>query len=157
MNMRARLMRLEADAAGRGGAGDGQTQAPERELSDEEEADSVGQYLWWSRGPRFLSRSPDTSGRFAEWDRAATETRAEGHTEYRIGLRPLAMTIWLEWKPNILKHRRTHGRWIYTDPPTRLASLPPEQYSQLPPEEMMELLREANQRRGYWSKLGPAP
>jgi hypothetical protein len=63
------------------------------------------------------------------------------------------MEVWLDWKPDILRHRRTHGVWVPTGEPVRFETLTPEELDQLPIEERIAVLRE--HRPGYWSKLGP--
>jgi hypothetical protein len=132
--------------------------ALEKERTDEEEADALGAGLLWIQDERqadnYQSDSPfDTALR--NWHAAAAVARREGHTQYHIGLRAVAMAVWLLFKPDILEDRRTYGYWIWDEPPTRVDTMPPEDFRQLNPELQGRLVREACQRRGHWSKAKP--
>jgi len=136
-------------------------EAPEVERTDEEWADSIGDFLWWPKGADmdYPPRSPDSfprDGPLRAWYEAAELARQEGHRDYHIGLRPYAMAVWLDWKPEYLqacrKHRdwvRVHGEWIWDTPP-RFNGMTLDEFKQLPPEEMAAVLRD--QGSGHWSK-----
>jgi hypothetical protein len=74
-----------------------------------------------------------------------------GHTT--LAFAPLALAVWLELKPEVLKHRQTHGVWIPTGKPVGADTLTTEEFEQLPLDERVAVLRE--HRPGYWSKQGP--
>jgi hypothetical protein len=113
----------------------------EKVLSDDEEADNTGKFLWAGGTGGCHSRYPSsntktdlhTCDEYCEWGKAAEAARAAGHTEYHVGLRPIAMAIWLRWKPGVLEHRRTHGEWIYDEPPTRLETMTSDERGALSP------------------------
>jgi hypothetical protein len=115
MTLRNRLRRREWTADNRGF----QTavESPARELPDGEEAGVTGENLWltpdWERRSRCLARNPlmaDKAVAYRNWDLASKASRTAGHSVYHAGLRPQAMAVWLTKKPEILEHRRTHGR-----------------------------------------------
>jgi hypothetical protein len=153
-NLRSRLGRLERVLGDRGVH---ESIALAEPLSDDEEADRIGEFLWFGfaivkRHKRPRPGSPSRSPAQRAWDEAAEEAWAYGHREYHVGLRPFAVAVWLEMKPDVLKHRQTHGVWISTGDPVRADTLTPEEFSRLPVEERIAVLRE--HRPGYWSKHG---
>jgi hypothetical protein len=156
MSLSSRVGSLEREVAARGaGLEDPWADDDDRERTDEEEADSVGEYLWLCRRAEDASTFSDPHGYYAAWDAAVAEARARGHAEYHAGLRPFAMPIWLDMKPDILRHRRTHGHWVETGPEPRLFAMSAEEWRGLQYSELLRLYLEAIQRPGYWSRLGP--
>ena len=168
MNLRGRIGSLEREVAARGDDPDDAAD-DDLERTDEEEADRVGDHHFAGTAAdldRHADQSPEWREQFLcphdpllrEWYAAVAEARDQGHAAYHVGMRPLAMRLWLDMKSSILEHRRTHGRWVWLDPPTRLETMlemEPDKYRTLPPQEMVNLYMEMNRRRGYWSKLGP--
>jgi hypothetical protein len=129
-------------------------------LTDEEEADRTGQFLWAGfeidkRYAQRWGRSPSPSAPMRAWEAAAEAAWAAGHREYHTRLRGSAMAVWLELKPEVLKHRQTHGVWIPTGKPVRADTLTTEEFDQLPLEKRIAVLRE--HRPGSWSMHGPPP
>jgi hypothetical protein len=153
MTFAKRLKNLE-QALGRVKALTAPPDHPEQERSDEEEADLLGDFLWnlpaYDRPHYDQASVPETV--LGNWHLAATEARRQGHTAYHVGLRPWALPVWLRWKKDLLEMRRTHGEWIWDDPPTRLDALSPEDFKLLDVDEKITLLRQANKRQGHWSK-----
>jgi hypothetical protein len=138
VNIKQRLEKLEAKL-GRVAP----TNMPERTLTDEEEADQMGAFLWFAvdsgkGAPNSILRA---------WHEAAESARQQGHTEYHVGLRPQAMAYWLHVKPEMLRHRRTHGVWVWDEPPLDMTV---EEFAQLPVAEKVAVLRQPG--RGHWSK-----
>jgi hypothetical protein len=155
MRIRSRLLRLERTVRDR---------APdpvvpdEPILTDEEEAERTGKFLWCGfaidrRFPRPW-RPPPCNPLLGAWHKAAEAAWSAGHREYQTGMRDVSMAVWLDWKPDIVRHRRTHGVWVPTGEPVRAEILTPDEFDHLPIEERIAVLRE--HRGGYWSKLGPA-
>jgi hypothetical protein len=60
------------------------------------------------------------------------------------------MTVWLEWRPDILEQRRTRGVWISTGE----SMITPEEFDRPLLSERIAVLRE--HRPGYRSTLVPA-
>jgi hypothetical protein len=154
-NLRTRLGRLERVP---GDPGVHESIVPAGPLSDDEEADRIGEFLWFGiaidkRHQRLRPGSPSRSPAQRAWDEAAEEAWAAGHREYHVSIRPYAMAVWLEWKSDILKHRQSHGVWIPTGESVQADTLTPEEFDMLPVEERIAVLRE--HRPGYWSKHGP--
>ena len=128
----------------------------EIELTDEEWADWMGDFLWWPKGADldrwpgyFASTATHCDGPLGAWQEATLSAWREGHTDYHVGLRPYALAVWLQWKPSLLKHGRTHGDWIWDVPP-RINSVSSVDFERLPTEEQCDLLREPG--KGHWSK-----
>jgi hypothetical protein len=146
MNIKQRLQRLEAKLCRQE-----RTDVPVIERTDEEEADDFGTTLWLAKdvGKHCWSDSP-VGAALRAWHQAAQLARHEGHTDYHTALRPAAMACWLAIKPKIREHQRSHGQWIWDDPPRRLDTMTMEEFEQLPTEQKVAALRE--QRRGHWSK-----
>ena len=156
MRIHSRLIRLERVARERTAPGPDHLVAP---LTDDEEADRTGGFLWlttdWDGHNRLLARNPrtaDNATAFRAWDLAAKEARAAGHTAYYAGLRTQAMAIWLAMKPGLLEHVRTYGVWVPIGDPVRADKLTLEEFERLPLAERVAVLRE--HRPGYSSKLG---
>jgi hypothetical protein len=154
-NLRGRLVRLERVF---GDSGVSRSIVSAVRLSDEEEADRSGEFLWAGfaidkqyRQP--CGRSSSLSATRRAWDEAAEAAWAGGHRDYHVGLRPFAMAVCLESKPYLLKHRQTHDVWIHTGEPVRADALTAEEFERLPLDERIAVLRE--HRPGYWSKHGP--
>jgi hypothetical protein len=156
MRIRNRLIRLERISC--------LYEAPEASmdldppLSDEEEADRTGEFLWAGFDldkrypPRWgLLQSPSAAQR--AWHEVAEAAWAADIREYHVGLRPFALAVWLELKPFVLQHRQTHGTWISTGKRASADTLTPEEFDRLPLAERVAVLRE--HRPGYWSKHGP--
>jgi hypothetical protein len=157
MRLRSRLLRLERTVRDRAPV---PVVPDEPTLSDEEKVDRTDKFLWSGfdidkryprpRGPM----PPPYDPLLRAWHDASEAAWQAGHREYHAGLRPFAMAVWLDWKPGILSHRRTHSVWMPTGEPVRFETLTPEELDQLPVNERIAVLRE--HRTGYWSKLGPA-
>jgi hypothetical protein len=155
MRIRNRLARLERIFLDEAPVAEEYSETPR---SDEEEADRTGEFLWVGfaidkRYPSRWGRSPSNTAAQRAWDEAAEAAWVAGHREYHVGLRPFAMAVWLELKPEVLKHRQTHAVWIPTGDPVRAETLTMEEFERLPLEERVAVLRE--HRPGYWSKHGP--
>jgi hypothetical protein len=156
MRLRHRLVRLERTIRGTVPAPDA---APEEPRTDEEEADRVGEFLWaglaldkqypprWGTGRALSGTEP-----LRAWRDAAEAAWAAGHRQYHTGLRPVALGVWHEWKPSVLKHRQTLGEWISTGAPVRAETITMEEFQALPLDERVAILRQ--HRPGYWSKIG---
>ena len=140
------------------------SEAPEIELTDEERADKVGEFLWLQKAiskeypPRYPSSVPPAppGDPMHAWNEAAELAWQQGHRDYHSGLRSYAMPIWLKWKPDILKaeraHRdwvRVHGEWVWDVAP-RLQGITKEEFRQLPLGEQIAALRD--QGSGHWAK-----
>jgi hypothetical protein len=159
MRIHSRLIRLERVARERAAPRPDHLVAP---LTDEEEADRTGEFLWltadWDGHSRLLARDPRTADKaavFRAWDLAAKAARAAGHTGYHAGLRPVAMAIWLTLKPDILERERAHGRWISHEPAPGDEAPTPAEFDQLPLEERIPVLRSQTTWPGYWSRFVP--
>jgi hypothetical protein len=158
MKLNTRLRRLERL---QGAASVRHHDAEEEEslLSDDEEADRMGASLWQKdmidREYGMLRRnypSSDYGEAKRAWDDAMDAALAAGCTEYHAGLRPLAMPIWLLSKPDILEHQRTHGTWVWDEPPRGASLLTLEEFRALPPENQVRQLRDTLSRKGHWTK-----
>jgi hypothetical protein len=128
----------------------------EIERTDEEWADWMGDFLWWPKGADmdrrpgyFASDYGHSAGPLGAWQDAARLAWQQGHTDYHVGLRPYALAVWLKWKPSMLEHWRTHGRWIW-DVLSRFDGLTKAAYAQLTLEENRQLLWKPSE--GHWSK-----
>jgi hypothetical protein len=138
--------------------------APEKERSDEEEADRMGAFLWGPPGDymdKYPPRSPTSvppAGPLRAWHEAAELARQEGHREYHTGLRPYAMAVWLDRKPGILKERRDHRDWVRVhgewvcDVEPRYLNLTMAEFEKLSTEEKIAALLDHGS--GHWSKDG---
>ena len=157
MRIRQRLIRLERITRNRTVPPTGVSS--ERPLSEDEEADRTGVFLWltadWERHAQQLARDPltaDKAAAYRAWDLAAKAARAAGHTAYHVGLRTEAMAVWNTMKPDILEHERTHGRWISIEPAPGNQAPSPEEFDALPLAERIHILRSPNLFPGFWSK-----
>jgi hypothetical protein len=137
-----------------------QNEVPQKEPTEEEEADAVGELLWFNTvrsknyPPSSSSCYPTTHILYA-WNEAADLAWQEGHREYHIELRPFAMAIWLEWKPRILKKRRAdrdwirvHGEWVWDDPPL-IQNMSLDEFKLLPTDEKIQVLLHFG--KGHWA------
>ena len=100
MRIRHRLIRLERITRSR--AFPPTEVSCDRPLSEDEEADRTGEFLWltacWERHAQQLARDPQTADKAAAyraWDLAAKAARAGGRPAYHVGLRTEAMAVWL--------------------------------------------------------------
>ena len=94
-NLRSRLGRLERVLAY---SGVSESIASSELLSDEEEADRTGEFLWVGfainkRHQRPRGHLPSPSAAQRAWDQEAEAAWAGGHREYYVGLRPFAMAV----------------------------------------------------------------
>jgi len=160
MRLTQRLKKLEKTI---GRSKQAQIEVPQRERTEEEEADEIGELLWFQTvmsknyPPMYASSTPTcfSTGPMHAWNEAAELAWQAGHREYQIGLRPFAMAIWLEWKPRILKQRRAdlesvrvNGEWVCDDPP-HIQNMTADEFKLLPTDEKIHVL--LNSGKGHWS------
>ena len=153
MRFAQRLQKLERIP---GWARQPRLEMPAKERTAEEEADAMGAFLWIQDNRQvvhYRTNSPFDSAMRA-WHAAAALAREQGCAEYQVGLRPMAMTVWLLFRPRLVEHRRTHGEWLWDDPPSDAEVISLEGFRALDVSEKVRLLRDSNHRRGHWSKVG---
>jgi hypothetical protein len=121
------------------------SRVPELERSDEEWADWVGDFLWWPKGaemahwPRFSNSATPTNEPLRAWYQAAEQAFQQGHRDYHVGLRPFAMAVWLDWKPEMLREART--RHEFPQQEFRFANMNLDEFAKLTWEEQVSLLQ----------------
>lgn len=153
MGIRNRLRALERKRV----PGPG-TPVDEPEPTEAEDIRSTGQSYWhlFTGRKRATNSHPPLERHDADrrWQAAAEAAWADGVRKYdELRLGAAARALWLKVKDEVWEHRRTHGRFIYTDPPTELATMSLDEFGRLPLARQVQLLR--THRRGYWSKHGP--
>ena len=116
-------------------------------LTDDEEADRLGELLWTGFAGRMASPHLGASQTLHSpalrtWREAAETAWSAGHRTYPIALRPFSLAVWLEWKPDIVKHRETHGVWAPIGEPKRAETITIEEFNRLPLSERSAILRD---------------